>query len=61
MPKFEKGGSNPLEYVISWQCSLEPPPLLLRIIASLDTEADLLIPLVSDGQELIYMSNALFS
>lgn len=28
-PKFEEGGLSPLEYVISWQCSLKPPPLLM--------------------------------
>lgn len=39
MPKFE-GGLNPLEYVISWQGNLEPPPLLIvHNCLSLDAEA----------------------
>lgn len=29
MPNFEEGGLSPLEYVIFWQCDLEPPPLLI--------------------------------
>ena len=47
MPKFEEGGLNPLEYVISWQCNLEPPPLLIvHNCLSLDAEADPSVPLV---------------
>ena len=47
MPKFEEGGLNPLEYVISWQCDLEPPPLLIvHNCLSLDVKVSLLSPMV---------------
>lgn len=47
MPKFEEGGLSPLEYVISWQCNLEPPPLLIvHNCLSLDAAADPWFPLL---------------
>ena len=46
MPKFEEGGLNPLEYVVSWQCDLKPPPLLIvHNCLSLDAEAGLWVPM----------------
>lgn len=39
MPKFEEAGLNPLEYVISWQCDLEPTlSLIVHNCLSLDAE-----------------------
>lgn len=35
MPRFEEGGLSPLECVISWPHSLEPPPFSLSVIAFL--------------------------
>lgn len=50
MPNFEEGGLNPLEYVISWQCNLEPPPLLIvNNCLCLDAEANPSAPFVADG------------
>lgn len=51
MPRFEEGGLSPLEDVISWQRSLEPPPsLTVGNCLPLDPEADLRVALMQMGR-----------